>query len=138
MNMEMKFLFVWFDKVCWDDNGFVLVIVQEVLINDVLMFVWMNCEVFVKMVEMQCVVYYLCLCKCLWFKGEELGYVQYVYEVWFDCDEDVVLLKVEQVLGIVCYIGWYLCFFQKFEGNVDSGDWVVVELVLKDFEYIYK
>lgn len=45
------------------------------LINDVLMFVWMNCEVFVKMVEMWCVVYYLCLCKCLWFKGEELGYV---------------------------------------------------------------
>jgi len=46
----------------------------------------------------------------------------------------VVLLKVEQVAGIACHTGRHSCFFQKLEGNVDTGEWVTVDHVLKDLE----
>jgi phosphoribosyl-AMP cyclohydrolase len=61
-----------------------------------------------------------------------------VHEVRLDCDEDVVLLKVEQVSGIACHTGRHSCFFQKFEGTAQDGAWVAVEPVLKDPESIYK
>ena len=65
--------------------------------------------------------------------------MQQVHEMRIDCDNDVVLLKVtQQVSGIACHTGRHSCFFQKFEGAVDDGDWVAVEPVLKDPEHIYK
>ena len=70
--------------------------------------------------------------KKLWHKGEESGHVQKVHEIRLDCDEDVVLLKVEQVGGIACHTGRHSCFFQKFEGSADDGEWVAVDPVLKD------
>lgn len=72
--------------------------------------------------------------KKLWHKGEESGHFQKVHEIRLDCDEDVVLLKVEQVAGIACHTGRHSCFFQKFEGSADSGEWVTVEPVLKDLQ----
>jgi phosphoribosyl-AMP cyclohydrolase len=76
--------------------------------------------------------------KKLWHKGEESGHVQKVKEIRLDCDEDVILLKIEQVEGIACHTGRHSCFFQKFEGNLDEGEWVTVDPVLKDPETIYK
>jgi phosphoribosyl-AMP cyclohydrolase len=55
-----------------------------------------------------------------------------------DCDEDVVLLKVEQNGGIACHTGRHSCFFQKFEGDGTDGDWIAVEPILKDPGSIYK
>ena len=60
--------------------------------------------------------------KKLWHKGEESGHVQKVQEIRLDCDEDVVLLKVEQVGGIACHTGRNNCFFQKLEGQ-DGCRW---------------
>jgi phosphoribosyl-AMP cyclohydrolase len=71
--------------------------------------------------------------KKLWHKGEQSGHVQKVLEVRLDCDEDVVLLRVEQVGGIACHTGRHNCFFQKFE----NGQWVVTDPVLKDPKEIY-
>jgi phosphoribosyl-AMP cyclohydrolase len=71
--------------------------------------------------------------KKLWHKGEESGHVQKVLEIRLDCDEDVVLLKVEQAGGIACHTGRHSCFFQKF----DEGDWIETEPVLKDPNTIY-
>jgi phosphoribosyl-AMP cyclohydrolase len=71
--------------------------------------------------------------KKLWHKGEESGHVQKVLEIRLDCDEDVVLLKVEQAGGIACHTGRHSCFFQKF----DNGDWSETEPVLKDPDAIY-
>jgi phosphoribosyl-AMP cyclohydrolase len=59
--------------------------------------------------------------------------VQKVLEIRLDCDEDVVLLKVEQAGGIACHTGRHSCFFQKFE----DGDWHSVEPVLQDPDTIY-
>jgi phosphoribosyl-AMP cyclohydrolase len=128
----------WLDKVNWDANGLVPVIAQEATTGDVLMFAWMNREALAKTVELRRAVYFSRSRQRLWFKGEESGHVQHVSEIRLDCDEDVVLLKIEQVSGIACHTGRHSCFFQQFEGTVDEGRWVAVDPVLKDPEHIYK
>jgi phosphoribosyl-AMP cyclohydrolase len=128
----------WLDKVQWDANGLVPVITQEVGSNDVLMFAWMNREALRLTIEHQRAVYFSRSRNKLWFKGEESGHVQHLHEVRLDCDEDVVLLKVEQVSGIACHTGRHACFFQKFEGTAEDGEWVTVEPVLQDPATIYK
>jgi phosphoribosyl-AMP cyclohydrolase len=134
MNVKAK----WLNKVKWDEHGLVPVIAQEVGSNDVLMFAWMNREALARTVELGEAVYWSRSRKKLWHKGEESGHVQKVHEVRLDCDEDVVLLKVEQVEGIACHTGRHSCFFQKFEGSARDGDWIGVDPVLKDPEKIYK
>ena len=124
----------WLDKVRWDANGLVPVIAQEASTNDVLMFAWMNREALAKTVETGRAVYFSRSRQRLWFKGEESGHVQHVHEVRLDCDEDVVLLEVEQVGGIACHTGRHSCFYRRFEG----GAWVAVDPVLKDPAEIYK
>jgi len=128
----------WLNKVKWDENGLVPVIAQEVGSNDVLMFAWMNRDALSKTVESGEAVYWSRSRKKLWHKGEESGHVQKVQEIRLDCDEDVVLLKVEQCGGIACHTGRHSCFFQKFEGDSAAGDWISVEPVLKDPQEIYK
>ena len=130
--------FRWLNKVKWDEAGLVPVIAQEVGSNDVVMFAWMNREALSRTVETGEAVYWSRSRKKLWHKGEESGHVQKVKEIRLDCDEDVILLKIEQVEGIACHTGRHSCFFQKFEGNVDEGEWVTVDPVLKDPETIYK
>lgn len=128
----------WLNKVRWDENGLVPVIAQEVGSNDVLMFAWMNREALARTVESGQAVYWSRSRKKLWHKGEESGHVQKVHELRLDCDEDVVLLKVEQVDGIACHTGRHSCFFQKFEGSAADGEWVAVDPVLKNPDSIYK
>ena len=128
----------WLNKVRWDEHGLVPVIAQEVGSNDVLMFAWMNCEALARTAESGQAVYWSRSRKKLWHKGEESGHVQKVHELRLDCDEDVVLLKVEQVDGIACHTGRHSCFFQKFEGSAADGEWVAVDPVLKNPDSIYK
>lgn len=128
----------WLNKVKWDEHGLVPVIAQEVGSNDVLMFAWMNREALAKTVELGEAVYWSRSRKKLWHKGEESGHIQKVHDIRLDCDEDVVLLKVEQAGEIACHTGRHSCFFQQFQGNAKKGDWQAVEPVLKDPERIYK
>ncbi len=128
----------WLNKVRWDENGLVPVIAQEVGSSDVLMFAWMNREALARTVESGEAVYWSRSRKKLWHKGEESGHIQKVHEVRLDCDEDVVLLKVEQAGAIACHTGRHSCFFQKFDGDAEKGEWQTVEPVLIDPEIIYK
>lgn len=128
----------WLDKIKWDQNGLVPVIAQEVGSNDVLMFAFMNRDALTRTVESGEAVYWSRSRNKLWHKGEESGHIQKVHEIRLDCDEDVVLLKVEQIGRIACHTGRHSCFFQKFEGSVEQGDWATVEPVIKDPERIYK
>jgi len=128
----------WLNKIKWDEHGLVPVIAQEVGSNDVLMFAWMNREALARTVELGEAVYWSRSRKKLWHKGEESGHTQKVHEIRLDCDEDVVLLKVEQVDSIACHTGRHSCFFQQFQGNTKDGEWLTVEPVLKDPESIYK
>jgi phosphoribosyl-AMP cyclohydrolase len=123
----------WLNRVKWDEHGLVPVIAQEDGSNDVLMFAWMNRDALYKTVELGEAVYWSRSRKKLWHKGEESGHVQRVKEIRLDCDEDVVLLKIEQEGDIACHTGRHSCFFNKFE----DGDWKAVEPVLKDPDEIY-
>jgi len=130
----------WLDDVKWDAQGLVPAIAQEVGSNDVLMFAFMNREALAKTAELGEAVYFSRSRQRLWHKGEESGHVQKVHELRLDCDNDVVLLKVEQLghaageAGIACHTGRHSCFFQKLEG----GEWKTVEPVLKDPKAIYR
>jgi phosphoribosyl-AMP cyclohydrolase len=128
----------WLNKVRWDEYGLVPVIAQEASTNEVLMFAWMNRDALTKTVELGEAVYWSRSRKKLWHKGEESGHIQKVLEIRLDCDEDVVLLKIEQVEGIACHTGRHSCFFQKFDGDANAGEWQAVDPVLKDPESIYK
>jgi phosphoribosyl-AMP cyclohydrolase len=124
----------WLDKVKWNVDGLVPVIAQEASGDKVLMFAWMNREALAKTVQTGEAVYWSRSRSRLWRKGEESGHVQRVRELRLDCDDDVVLLKVEQMGGIACHTGRHSCFFQKL---VD-GRWVVTDPVVKDPREIYR
>lgn len=126
----------WLDHITWTADGLVPVIAQEWGSNDVLMFAWMNREALALTAERGVAVYFSRSRNRLWHKGEESGHVQKVREIRLDCDQDVVLLKVEQLghePGIACHTGRHSCFFQRLEGD----RWVSVEPVLKDPATIY-
>ena len=127
----------WLKKVRWDEHGLVPVIAQEAASGDVLMFAWMNRDALAKTVELGEAVYWSRSRKKLWHKGEESGHTQKVLEIRLDCDEDVVLLRIEQAGGIACHTGRHSCFFQKFAGDAQGGDWHSVEPVLKDPATMY-
>ena len=123
----------WLDKVNWTSDGLVPVITQEHDTGKVLMFAWMNREALQLTSETGHAVYFSRSRNKLWHKGEESGHTQIVHEIRLDCDEDVVLLSVEQIGGIACHTGRHNCFFQKLENNT----WVTVEPIIKDPKEIY-
>ena len=123
----------WLNKVRWDEHGLVPVIAQEAASGDVLMFAWMNRDALAKTAELGEAVYWSRSRKKLWHKGEESGHVQKVLEMRLDCDEDVILLKIEQAGGIACHTGRHSCFFQKFDG----AQWSAADPVLRDPQQIY-
>lgn len=123
----------WLDAVKWTADGLVPVIAQEHGTGQILMFAWMNREALQLTAETGHAVYFSRSRNKLWRKGEESGHTQVVHEIRLDCDEDVVLLQVEQRGGIACHTGRHHCFFQRLENQ----QWVVVEPVLKDPKEIY-
>ena len=128
----------WLNKVQWDENGLVPVIAQEASTGDVLMFAWMNRLALSQTVATGEAVYWSRSRKKLWHKGDESGHIQKVREIRLDCDEDVLLLRIEQIGGLACHTGRHSCFFQKFDGSMLGDEWQAVDPVLKDPESIYK
>ena len=124
----------WLDKVKWDEHGLVPAFVAASWAIAVLTLAWMNRESLAKTVATGEAHYWSRSRMRLWKKGEQSGNVQTVREIRLDCDEDVVLLKVEQGGGIACHTGRHSCFFQKLE----NGRWVAVEPVIKDPKEIYR
>ncbi len=123
----------WLDEVRWDANGLVPVIAQEHDSGRILMFAWMNHEALQLTYETKQAVYWSRSRNKLWRKGEESGHVQNVHEMRLDCDEDVILIKVEQIGGIACHTGRHNCFFKK----LDNGHWQIDQPVIKDPKEIY-
>lgn len=124
----------WLDEIKWTDDGLVPVIAQEVDTGKVLMLAWMNRESLQLTVEKNEAVYWSRSRGRLWHKGEESGHVQKVHDIRIDCDNDVVLITVEQHGGIACHTGRHNCFYKRYE----DGRWVEVDPVLKDPSEIYK
>ena len=124
----------WLDEIRWTADGLVPVIAQEAATGKILMFAWMNRESLQLTADEGYACYWSRSRNKLWRKGEESGHRQKVLEIRFDCDEDVILLAVEQEGGIACHTGRQSCFYRRLK----DGQWETVEPVLKEPSSIYK
>lgn len=123
----------WLDEIHWTSDGLIPVIAQQADTGKVLMFAWMNRESLALTIEEGYAVYWSRSRNRLWRKGEESGHRQKVISLYLDCDEDVILLAVDQHGGIACHTGRHSCFYRKL---VD-GQWQTVDPILKDPKAIY-
>jgi phosphoribosyl-AMP cyclohydrolase len=123
----------WLNKVNWAQDGLVPAVAQETVSGRVLTLAWMNREALKRTMQTGEVHYWSRSRKKIWHKGEESGHVQKVLAIRLDCDEDAILVEVEQSGGIACHTGRYSCFYQKL---VD-GEWVITDPVLKNPQDIY-
>lgn len=123
----------WLDAVQWNSEGLVPAIAQEAGSGKVLMMAWMNRAALAATADEGRAVYWSRSRRKLWRKGEESGHVQKVRDIRLDCDNDAVLLIVEQVGGIACHTGRERCFYRTLQ----NGAWVAVEPVLKSETEIY-
>ena len=124
---------MWLDQVRWNAEGLVPAIAQEAGSGDVLTQAWMNREALERTVASGEAHYWSRSRGRLWRKGEQSGNAQRVREIRLDCDNDAILLVVEQTGGIACHTGRHRCFYQRLE----DGAWRVVEPVLRDPASIY-
>ena len=124
----------WLDEIKWTSDGLVPAIAQEQGSGKVLMMAWMNRESLKLTVEEGRAIYYSRSRDKLWRKGEESGNVQVLVDLRLDCDNDVVLLTVEQVGGVACHTGRHNCFYKQY----NDGERVAVDGVQKDPDEMYK
>jgi phosphoribosyl-AMP cyclohydrolase len=122
----------WLDSVRWNADGLVPAIAQEAS-GTVLSLAWMDREALLRTSVTGLAHYWSRSRRRLWQKGETSGHVQRVREIRLDCDNDAILLIVEQTGGIACHTGRNRCFFQR----LDRGAWHTVEPVIKDPKVIY-
>jgi phosphoribosyl-AMP cyclohydrolase len=124
----------WLDEIRWTADGLIPVITQNVESGKILMFAWMNREALVLSQQEGYAVYWSRSRNKLWRKGEESGHRQKIAGIFLDCDEDVILLMVEQAGGIACHTGRESCFYRQLL----DGKWLTIAPVLKNPKNIYK
>lgn len=98
-------------------GGLIPAIAQDWKTNEVLMLAFMNQKAFDKTLKEGKAYYYSRSRNKLWMKGEESGNVQIVKEIFIDCDNDSVLLKIGQIGKATCHTGFRSCFFKKIENG---------------------
>ena len=91
------------------------VIAQDEQTGDVLMLAYMNEDAYVETLRTGRVCYWSRSRQKLWRKGEESGNVQELRSIYFDCDADTLLVKVNQIGGAACHEGYRSCFFRKID-----------------------
>jgi phosphoribosyl-AMP cyclohydrolase len=105
-------------------DGLLPVIAQDADTGEILMLAYMNPESYAKTLETGEAVYFSRSRNKLWHKGEESGNIQQVHEIFIDCDADTILLKVNQIGGAACHVGYKSCFFRQITptGIVTLGE----------------
>ncbi len=112
------------------------VIAQDEATGDVLMLAYMNEAAYAETLKTGRVCYYSRSRDRLWRKGEESGNVQEVKAIFFDCDGDTLLIKVNQIGGAACHEGYRSCFFRQVVPGADKP--VVVGERVFDPKQVYK
>ena len=104
-------------------DGLIPCITQDHATGEVLMFAFMNAESLAKTLQTGKATYWSRSRNKLWMKGEESGNVQVVRDVYTDCDQDVILIKVEQngAANASCHNGYKSCFYRKLERLEDPA-----------------
>ena len=103
-------------------DGLIPCITTDHVTNEVLMFAFMNAEALAHTLRTNKASYLSRSRNKLWVKGEESGNVQIVKELRVDCDQDVILLRVENVGGAACHNGYRSCFYRKLAGTANPED----------------
>ncbi len=115
-------------------NGLIPAIVQDYKTGEVLMLGFMNEEAFNETVKSKRATFFSRSRNTLWKKGETSGHMQHVKEIRVDCDNDTVLLKVDQIGDAACHKGYRSCFFSI----VADDNLKIVESKIFDPKEVYK
>jgi len=124
----------YLDDIAWNSDGLVPAIAQDAATGRILMMAWMNPQALQLSVEEKRAVYWSRSRQKLWRKGGESGHVQQIKELRLDCDNDVIVLQIEQLGGIACHTGRESCFYRVLEGD----QWQAVDPVIRDPKDIYR
>ena len=119
-----------FDKL----EGLIPAIVQDAASGEVLMLAFMNLEAWELTLQTGEAHYYSRSRRKIWRKGETSGHVQRVKAVYLDCDQDTLLLKVEQVGGAACHTGHRSCFYRRRQGE----EWRLEGALIFDPQEVYR
>ncbi len=103
-------------------DGLIPCITTDHVTNEVLMFGYMNSEALARTIETKRATYWSRSRQKLWIKGEESGNTQLVRGLFVDCDQDVVMLKVENVGGAACHNGYRSCFYRRLDDAAAPGE----------------
>ena len=110
-------------------------IAQDARSGTVLMLAYMNEDAYVETLKTGRVCYFSRSRNRLWRKGEESGHVQELRQIFYDCDADTILVKVDQIGGAACHEGYENCFFREI--NPETGDATVIADRVFDPEEVY-
>lgn len=121
------------DEIAWNSDGLAPAIAQDAQSGRILVLAWMNRDALKATVSEQRAVYWSRSRQKLWRKGEESGHIQQVRELRLDCDNDVILLQVEQLGSIACHTGRESCFYRVLQ----DGLWQIVDPVKLNPKDIY-
>ncbi|HEY5673064.1 MAG TPA: bifunctional phosphoribosyl-AMP cyclohydrolase/phosphoribosyl-ATP diphosphatase HisIE [Malonomonas sp.] len=105
------------DQLKFDEHGLLPAITQDAVTGEVLMMAWMNAEAVEQTLATGKVHYYSRTRQQQWLKGETSGHLQLVKEIRFDCDNDCLLIKIDQQ-GAACHTGQRSCFYRVWDGEV--------------------
>ncbi|MEW6386578.1 MAG: phosphoribosyl-AMP cyclohydrolase [Thermodesulfobacteriota bacterium] len=114
-------------------GGLLPAIVQDAATGDVLMLAFMDEAAWERTLKTGEAHFYSRTRKTVWRKGSTSGHVQRVKAIYLDCDEDTVLLKVEQVGGAACHTGHRSCFYRRRQGEA----WEIVGPRIFDPQEVY-
>ena len=115
-------------------DGLIPAIVQDAETKEILMMAYMNRESWEATLQTGKATYWSRSRQALWMKGESSGNVQLVKNIFIDCDNDTILLQVEQLGGAACHTGHKSCFYRKLDG----GDFIIVGEKIFNPEEVYK
>ena len=124
----------YLNQIAWNSDGLVPAIAQDAESGLILMVAWMNRDALALTVSENRAVYWSRSRQKLWRKGEESGNVQLLKELRLDCDNDVIMMQVEQIGGIACHTGRTSCFYSVLR----DGEWTSVDAVIKDPKEMYR
>ena len=108
------------DQLTFNNEGLIPAIAQQFDSGEVLMLAWMSPESIEATLKEERVVYWSRSRRKLWRKGETSGHVQTLMEFRWDCDNDAILLQVDQS-GVACHTGRRNCFFNSVRDGSNNG-----------------
>ncbi|MEN6617297.1 MAG: phosphoribosyl-AMP cyclohydrolase [Syntrophorhabdus sp.] len=119
------------ENVKWDEKGLIPAVVQDANTKEVLMVAYMNKEALELTKRLKKAHFYSRSRQKLWLKGESSGHTQDVKEIRIDCDNDTILLLVDQKVA-ACHTGYFSCFYRAW-----ADGWKIVGNKVFDEKDVY-